>query len=178
MTASTQKAAKSKLTAAPPNTPKGGDKVVARPAKKIGLLSYSGTFLASPIERVHLIREGIPATALVETGAAMKMPREQLYGLLHFPRATVSRKISNRQKLSPEMSERILGLRKLIGQVEIMVGQSGAPEGFSAAEWVAHWLGEPLPALGGQKPGDLMDTREGQELVADLLAKMQSGAYA
>ena len=40
------------------------------------------------------------------------------------------------------------------------------------------WLTEPLPALGGSRPADLMDTMEGQSLVAAALAKIQSGAYA
>jgi hypothetical protein len=32
--------------------------------------------------------------------------------------------------------------------------------------------------LGGDKPADYMDTIEGQRIVANLLAMMQSGAYA
>jgi uncharacterized protein (DUF2384 family) len=35
-----------------------------------------------------------------------------------------------------------------------------------------------LPALGGVRPLDLMDTMEGQSLVAETLARIQSGAYA
>ena len=74
--------------------------------------------------------------------------------------------------------EQAMGLRKIIGQVEQMVGESGDPEGFNAAEWVSRWLESPSSALGGQKPGELMDTTEGQELVSRLIARMQSGAYA
>ena len=36
----------------------------------------------------------------------------------------------------------------------------------------------PSPALGGDKPADYMDTIEGQRIVSNLLAMMQSGAYA
>ena len=35
-----------------------------------------------------------------------------------------------------------------------------------------------MPALGGERPVELMDTMEGQTLVSNLLAQMQSGAYA
>jgi uncharacterized protein (DUF2384 family) len=59
-----------------------------------------------------------------------------------------------------------------------MVLESGAPAGFDAAAWMARWLTEPLPAFGGARPADLMDTMEGQALVASALAKMQGGAYA
>lgn len=37
---------------------------------------------------------------------------------------------------------------------------------------------EPLAALGGGKPAELKDTPDGEELVSDLVARMQSGAYA
>ena len=43
--------------------------------------------------------------------------------------------------------------------------ESGDPTGFNAAHWVAGWLSEPLTALGGRPPADLMDTAEGRPLV-------------
>jgi len=66
----------------------------------------------------------------------------------------------------------------MVGQIEAMVEASGYPAGFDAAEWLSHWLREPLPALGGDKPINLLDTMEGQALVSRVLAQMQSGAYA
>lgn len=154
----------------------GRSAAVARGTK--GVESFASTYLASPIERVETIRRGLPATAIVQTSEAMNLPREQIYNFLHFPRATVTRKIAARAVLSQEMSERLLGLRKLIGQVEVMVRESGNPKGFNAAEWVAQWLSTPSPALLGQPPRAFMDTAEGQELVSGLIARMQSGAYA
>ncbi|CAK0780921.1 Prs ADP-ribosylating antitoxin [Gammaproteobacteria bacterium] len=141
------------------------------------ILGFAGVYLASPLERVETIRRGLPASVVVETGEAMNLSRERLYTLLDLPRATLARKISAKALLSPEMSERLLGLHKLIGQVEVMVRQSGDPEGFGAARWVAEWLSQPSPALGGRQPGELMDTVEGQEIVSGLIARMQSGAY-
>jgi hypothetical protein len=52
------------------------------------------------------------------------------------------------------------------------------PEGFDAAAWMSRWLNDPLPALGGMRPIDHMDTVEGRALVSTTLAKLQSGAYA
>ena len=69
-------------------------------------------------------------------------------------------------------------MARLVGQVQSMVNDSGDPRGFNAAEWVARWLEEPLAALGGQKPVELMDTTEGQTMVSNLLARIQSGTYA
>jgi uncharacterized protein (DUF2384 family) len=80
--------------------------------------------------------------------------------------------------LNRDESERVLAITGLVGQAESMVRDSGVMEGFSAAEWVSSWMQRPHPALGGQSPGQLMDTAEGRDLVADLLARQWSGAYA
>lgn len=139
---------------------------------------FAEVFRATPTERINRIRSGIPAGVFIETIRAMGLPKEQLLATLHFARATVNRRIKDKGKLPTEYSERIIGLQKLIGQVEVMVAESGNPSDFNAAHWVAHWLEQPVPALNNAKPSDFMDTIEGQELVSSLLAKMQSGAYA
>ncbi len=55
-----------------------------------------------------------------------------------------------------------------------MVEESGETDSFNAAEWLAQWLEEPLPALADGRPVDLMDTAEGQAIVSNLLARMQA----
>jgi putative toxin-antitoxin system antitoxin component (TIGR02293 family) len=139
---------------------------------------YEYLFQARPSERINLIREGVPARTIVWVSEEMGVTKESLYNALHFSRATVNRRIKNDKALSTEDSERLIGLQKLIGQVKVMVTESGNTEGFNAAHWVAEWLNEPNPALGQAKPVDFMDTIEGQALVSSLLAQMQSGAYA
>jgi uncharacterized protein (DUF2384 family) len=67
---------------------------------------------------------------------------------------------------------------RLVGQVQAMVNESGNPKGFDAAKWLAQWMEQPIPALGGKNPASMMDTAEGQAVVSSLLAKMQTGAYA
>ena len=76
------------------------------------------------------------------------------------------------------MKEHILGLQKLIGQVQLIVDEAGDPDAFDAARWVAEWIEQPLPALANAKPADYVGTVEGQNLVAGILDRMQSGAYA
>ena len=66
----------------------------------------------------------------------------------------------------------------LISQVDDMVRESGDPEGFDAAKWVATWLELPLPALGDRTPASFMDTVEGQKLVSNLVSMAQRGVYA
>ena len=69
-------------------------------------------------------------------------------------------------------------LTVLIEQIQAMVNRGGDPAGFDAAKWLTAWLDEPLPALGGACPAEYLDTQAGQAIVSDLLAMMESGAYA
>jgi uncharacterized protein (DUF2384 family) len=62
--------------------------------------------------------------------------------------------------------------------VEAIIQESGDPEGFDAVTWLSCWLNEPVPALGGARPIELMNTLEGQAQVSAVLARMQSGAHA
>ncbi len=80
--------------------------------------------------------------------------------------------------LPSDESERVVGLARLMRQLEAMIEESGNGTGFDARAWMSRWLTEPLPALDGACPADLIDTMEGQSLVSSALAKMQSGAYA
>ena len=148
------------------------------PCTRSNALTASGLYYATELERVMIIRQGVPASILVQIGRAMGISNELLFSTLALPRSTMVRKIQKNEALSAEQSERVVGLERLVGQVEAMVKQSGNPEGFDAGRWVGDWLQRPLPALGGKKPAEFMDTMEGQNLVARFLAQSLSGAYA
>jgi putative toxin-antitoxin system antitoxin component (TIGR02293 family) len=130
------------------------------------------------IERVELVKEGVPAGLLVLIAEDMAIPKDRLYATIGLARATVNRKLREEAVLNQDESERVLGIARLVGQVDSMVRESGNPESFSAAKWVAKWLDRPQPALGGKRPAELMDTADGRGIVSDLIARMQSGAYA
>lgn len=132
----------------------------------------------SPMARVQMIKEGVPASFVTVLTESLAVSKERLYRLVGVSRATVDRKLKAGTVLDKAESESVLALARLIGQVEAMVRTSGDPRGFNAAHWLAAWLDEPLPALGGHRPGEFMDTDEGRALVSGLVAQMQSGAYA
>ncbi len=161
-----------------PSPQRGKSAKATRAKPPTTITDFSVVYRMNPIERIAVIRSGVPASEIASLAARMGRPKERLFKLLDFPRATVDRKASSRQRLSKEQSERALGVARLVGQVLVMVEESGDASGFDAAKWVADWLDRPNPGLGGRLPGEYMDTAEGQELVSNLLLKMQSGAYA
>lgn len=133
---------------------------------------------ADPMMRISIVKTGLPAQAPGEIAAHMGLTKDRMYSMLGLPRATVERKVRDQKLLSPDESARVLGVSRLIGQAQRMVEESGNPEGFDAGAWVARWIESPVPALGGRRPSELMDTAEGQALVASLLSRAQSGAYS
>jgi putative toxin-antitoxin system antitoxin component (TIGR02293 family) len=141
-------------------------------------LTYSEIYSAQPQERILMVKQGVPAYLVVDISQSMGITKESLFTTLGLPKSTVDKKIAANQPLPADQAERVFGMAKLVGQVQVMVEQSGEPKGFDAARWVAGWLATPSPALGGATPASYMDTAEGQELVSGLIAKMQSGAYA
>jgi len=133
--------------------------------------------LASTDQRVELIRAGVPAIVIEEIGGRLGMPKRRLYESLKFPRATIDRKIKEGGKLSPDQSERILGLQRLVQEVGHIVDESGDPAGFDAPAWVGRFLEAPWAVLGGRRPAEYMDTIEGQQLVINLLRRVQAGVH-
>ena len=140
--------------------------------------AYLTLFRASPLERIAMIRQGVPAQEAKQLFATLDIGQGTALAALNLSPATVNKKAKQGAALSPEESERVIGCARLVGQLESMIQESGDPKNFDAAAWIARWLTEPLPAFGGTRPADLMDTMEGQSLVSSTLAKLQSVAYA
>lgn len=146
-----------------------------RPAS---LPAYVEVFRATPLDRIRMIKQGVRAVEAKRIFADLALAQGSALAALNLSAATVNRKAARGEALSPDESERVIGVARLIGQVQAMVEESGTPEGFDAGRWMSRWLEEPLPALGGSRPVELLDTMEGQALVADTLARIQSGTYA
>jgi putative toxin-antitoxin system antitoxin component (TIGR02293 family) len=145
---------------------RNGQQVWSRSDRAINL------YRASTLERVNIVKQGVPASYLLVLTTCMAIPKEKLYRTIGLIRATVDRKARERKVLNQDESERVVGIARLVGQAQSLVQESGG------AKWLAAWLDRPLPALDGRRPAEFMDTAEGRALVSDLLAQQQSGAYA
>ena len=132
------------------------------------------------MQRIALVREGVPASTLKVLANALGLSTEKLVAALGLARATVERKTRGRRRLSADQTERVLGVARLVEQVERMTRESAAPEiaaDFVPGRWLGEWLDNPNPALGGERPAALLDTVDGRALVSRLLDAMQAGTY-
>lgn len=81
-------------------------------------------------------------------------------------------------KLGKKKSNRTQAEADLLRLVEKVIQESGDAESFNASAWLKRWLSTPNPALNSATPNSYLGTKEGRSLVAGLLEKMQSGAFA
>jgi putative toxin-antitoxin system antitoxin component (TIGR02293 family) len=153
-------------------------RAVTHPGDNEAPFAYLEIYRAAPVERIRLIKAGVLASNAKRMISDLGFDQQVFLAALNLSTATVNRKAARGEPLTPEESERVVGVAKLVGQLQAMVEESGQPEAFDAAGWLSQWLREPVPALGGARPVDLLDTMEGQALVSRMLAQMQSGAYA
>lgn len=56
--------------------------------------------------------------------------------------------------------------------------EPGFKDRVALRQWLDIWLDEPLPALGGARPADRLETQEGRELIASLLGRVASGTHS
>jgi len=128
--------------------------------------------------RLELVENGLPARMIGNLAALMGIPLNGLARVLDISTTTLRSREKASKPLSPTASDRIMGMARLIGYAALLVQETGGPSDFDAGRWIASWLADPAPALGGRCPEEFMSTRQGQDLVANLLEQAASGAYA
>jgi putative toxin-antitoxin system antitoxin component (TIGR02293 family) len=134
---------------------------------------------ATPLQLVEIERSGVPGGFLKDLSRRMEIPAGRVFVMLGVPKATAEKKAATGEVLSGSGGQAAIGIAKLLGIAQGIVANSTAAEakGFDSAKWLGRWLERPQPALGGRRPGDLVDTPTGIEVVAKLLGAIESGAY-
>jgi uncharacterized protein (DUF2384 family) len=134
---------------------------------------------ATPLQLMHIEREGIAGDLIKTMAAAMHLPTMRLYSMIGVPKATAEQKLTRNQPIVGASGHAAVGIARLLGTVQAMLADSTASQAaqFDGARWLGRWLEHPQPALGGSRPGDLLDTPTGFELVSRSLGAVESGAY-
>ena len=130
------------------------------------------------MDRVNLIRGGIPSVLVKRLALEMHLSVPEVSRIAGLAPTTVLRKLEKHAKFNTNQGERILGLARLIGQVQAVVCESGENRRGHAGRWVAEWVNSPLPSLDGWRPRDLMDLDAGRELISAAVARIHSGEFS
>jgi putative toxin-antitoxin system antitoxin component (TIGR02293 family) len=134
---------------------------------------------ATPMQLVDVERRGVDARFLKDLSKRMNLPTSRVFSMFGVPKATAEKKAASGEVISGSGGQAAIAMAKLLGTAKEIVENSTAKEaiGFDSATWLGKWLELPQPSLGGRKPGDIIDTPTGVEVVAKLLGAIQSGSY-
>jgi len=134
-----------------------------------------------PMDRVSLLELGVKAYLIEVLAKRMGISRRACCTMIGASPSTVGKAIKLKRNLPLELAERALGVALLIEQVDRIVRESGREkvvDTFDAGRWFASWCARPCPAIGHRRPANLLLTANGRGVVGQLLAQLQSGAYA
>jgi uncharacterized protein (DUF2384 family) len=74
-----------------------------------------------------------------------------------------------------------MGFLRVVATLRRLLEESGDADlqkGFDLEGWVAQWMREQLPELGGKTPAEMLRNPEGQRAVEQVLERMRGGLPA
>ena len=140
-------------------------------ARKLGGRKVLREDVKSEADLIAAVRKGLPSESLdsvFETFAKLVGIQSVLYQAVGSAR-TLQRKRADHATLSPDESDRLARLARLIVRAEQAFGN--APKAHS-------WMAAPNRALGGERPIAFLDSDAGTLAVERILGRIEHGVYS
>ena len=122
------------------------------------------------MERVALVRQGIPFSSIETVGKMIGIPVNQILSVIDIPQTTYNKKKKENSLLDTRDSEFLLILTELIDFGYEVFNQE--------KEKFQRWLKKPNISLGGNTPASLLDTTTGINEVKKALIRIEYGNLA
>jgi putative toxin-antitoxin system antitoxin component (TIGR02293 family) len=137
-------------------------------AKKLGGPPVLRRTISSDLEFVEALEDGFPVQAVDEIVGNGSMTLHEVYALV-IPRRTLSKRRRLGQKLTPEESDRLARLARML---------QAAEETFGDREKAHNWLRRPNRGLDGKIPLPMLATDAGARVVEQALGRIRHGIFA
>lgn len=124
--------------------------------------------IRTDLELVVALRQGLPPEAVEALLSGGGFSLEELYRLV-IPRRTLALRRQKEQLLTPEESDKLARIARVLGSAE---------ETFQNVGKANRWLRKPNRGLGGQIPLELLATEAGARLVEQALGRIAHGIFA
>lgn len=125
---------------------------------------------SSKMDRVSLIREGLPYQSIEVISQQSNVPIKQILQLLELPQTTYNKNKRENNLLSGRDSEVVLVLTELL--------EFGTDVFNSEKEKFQRWLQKPNISLGGATPISMFDSLTGIQEVRNCLNRLEYGNLA
>jgi putative toxin-antitoxin system antitoxin component (TIGR02293 family) len=130
-------------------------------------ISRSGSQMTA-VEKMEATRAGISKAELEGLKEKAGLDYDQLAQLLDVSRATLINK-KGAERFAPSLSERIMSLADIY---------SYGYDVFGGIQQFNEWIFQPIQALGGKAPYDLLDNQYGREEVRNVIGRIDYGVYS
>ncbi len=138
-------------------------------AEILGGRKVLGKAVNKPDDLAELVRKGLPANSVRVLAARLEVANAVLSEKLGIAQRTLTRRLSQRSRLTPAESDRTVRLARVYASAVEMIGDE---------EKAVEWLRTPNRALGGERPLDQLDTDIGAREVDDILGRIAYGVYS
>jgi putative toxin-antitoxin system antitoxin component (TIGR02293 family) len=127
-----------------------------------------GSQVESDLDLVEAIRRGLPMRVVDAALASGLIDQTELFELV-VPRRTLTHRREKRQGLTPDQSDRLLRVVRVVLRAE---------EALADREKAHRWLRKPNRALAGHRPIDLLASDVGARMVERVLGRLEHGVYS
>ena len=129
----------------------------------------------------NAVEAGVPTHVVKLIAGATGEPVATIMNLVGVSPTTFMRREVAEEPLPDVAGHRIMGYLRVVATLRRLLDESGDPEqmkGFDLEGWVAHWMHEELPDLGGKTPAEMLRNPEGLRAVEQVLERMRGGLVA
>lgn len=138
-------------------------------AEALGGRKVLGKVIRRADDLAELVHKGLPASSVTALAEKLEVGNAVLSRRLGIPRRTLTRRLSQRSRLTVAESDRTVRLARVFANAVEMIGDEGK---------AIEWLRTPNRALGGERPLDQLDTDLGARAVEDILGRIAYGVYS
>lgn len=127
------------------------------------------------------VEAGVPTHVVKMIAGATGESVTAIMNLVGVSQSTFLRKEVAKEPLPDVAGHRIMGYLRVVATLRRLLDESGDPEqmkDFDLEGWVAQWMHEELPDLGGKTPAGMLRNPEGLRAVEQVLERMRGGLVA
>jgi len=127
------------------------------------------------------VEAGVPTYLVNVIAGATGEAVTDVMDIIGVSQTTFRRKEEANEPLPDVAGHRVMGFLRVAATLRRLLEESGDPEqlrDFDLEGWVAQWMRERLPELGGKTPAEMLRNPEGQRAVEQVLERMRGGLPA
>lgn len=127
------------------------------------------------------VEEGVPTYMVDLIAVATRQPASLVMDIIGVSPTTFRRKEEANEPLPDVAGHRVMGFLRIAATLRRLLDESGDPQATSTFDlegWLANWMKQQLPELGGKTPAEMLRNPEGLRAVEQVLERMRGGLAA